>query len=116
MIKVKNVDDYIATFPPDVQEILERVRATIRKAAPKAEETIKYAIPTYVLNRNLVHFAGYKNHIGFYPGSKSIEVFADELTDYKLSKGTIQFPIDKKMPMGLITRIVKYRVAVETKG
>ena len=116
MIKVKNVDDYIATFPPDVQEILERVRATIRKAAPKAEETIKYAIPTYVLNRNLVHFAGYKNHIGFYPGSKAIEVFADELTDYKLSKGTIQFPIDKKMPMGLITRIVKYRVAVETKG
>ena len=106
----ENIDDYIGMFPEDVQIILERLRQTIRKAAPKAEETINYQIPTFKLNGNLVHFAAYKNHIGFYPASSGIEVFKKELGEYETSKGTVKFPIDKKLPLALITRIVKYRV------
>ncbi len=89
---------------------MEKVRATIKKAAPRAEEAIKYQIPTFVLNGNLIHFAGYKNHIGLYPGSKAIEEFKDELSGYKISKGTVQFPLDKPMPVGLITKITKFCV------
>jgi uncharacterized protein YdhG (YjbR/CyaY superfamily) len=112
----KTIAEYIALFPKNVQAILKEVKATIAKAAPKAVETINYAIPTFKLNdKNLVHFAGYKSHIGFYPGSKAIEVFADNLTKYKTAKGSIQFPIERKMPLTLITKIVKYRVEVENK-
>jgi uncharacterized protein YdhG (YjbR/CyaY superfamily) len=110
------IAQYIALFPKNVQAMLKEVKVTIAKAAPKAAETINYAIPTFKLNgRNLVHFAGYKSHIGFYPGSKAVEVFAGDLTKYKTAKGSIQFPIERKMPLALITKIVKYRVEVENK-
>ena len=108
--QAKNIDEYIADFPDDVQAPMEKVRATIRKAAPRAEEAIKYQIPTFVLNGNLIHFAGYKNHIGLYPGSKAIEEFKDELTGYKLSKGTVQLPLDKPMPLRLISKITRFCV------
>jgi uncharacterized protein YdhG (YjbR/CyaY superfamily) len=112
----KTIAQYIALFPKDVQAMLKEVKLTIAKAAPKAVETINYAIPTFKLNgKNLVHFAGYKSHIGFYPGSKAVEVFASDLTKYKTAKGSIQFPIESKMPLSLITKIVKYRVEVENK-
>src|SRR4026208_1439865 len=101
---------YIADFPKDVQERLEKVRATIRKAAPDAEEAIKYQLPTFVLNGNLIHFGGYKNHIGLYPGSKPIEEFRDELSRYEVSKGTVKFPLDKPLPIGLISKITKFCV------
>jgi uncharacterized protein YdhG (YjbR/CyaY superfamily) len=104
------VDAYIATFPRDVQDILKQVRAAIKKAAPDAEETIKYRIPTFVLNGNLVHFAALKNHIGFYPTPSGIEEFKHELAEYTFAKGSVQFPIDKPMPLGLIEKIVKFRV------
>ena len=104
------IDEYIAGFPPDVQETMQKMRATIRKAAPKAEEAIKYQIPTFVLNGNLIHFAGYKNHIGLYPGSKPVEEFKDELAGYTISKGTVQFPLDKRVPLGLISKITKFCV------
>lgn len=104
------IDAYIADFPKDVQERLEKVRATIRKAAPDAEEAIKYLIPTFVLNGNLIHFGGYKNHIGLYPGSKPIEEFREELSKYEVSKGTVKFPLDKPLPIGLITKITKFCV------
>jgi len=108
--QANNIDEYIADFPDDVQKAMEKVRSTIKKAAPRAEEAIAYQIPTFVLNGNLIHFAGYKNHIGLYPGSKAIEEFKDELSGYKLSKGTVQFPLDKPMPVGLITKITKFCV------
>jgi uncharacterized protein YdhG (YjbR/CyaY superfamily) len=112
----KTIAQYIALFPKDVQAMLKEVKLTIAKAAPKAVETINYAIPTFKLNgKNLVHFAGYKLHIGFYPGSQAVEVFASDLTKYKTAKGSIQFPIESKMPLSLITKIVKYRVEVENK-
>jgi uncharacterized protein YdhG (YjbR/CyaY superfamily) len=107
---VKNIDEYIADFPDEVQKAMEKVRSAIKKAAPRAEEAIKYQIPTFVLNGNLIHFAGYKNHIGLYPGSKAIEEFKDELSGYKISKGTVQFPLDKPMPVGLINKITKFCV------
>jgi uncharacterized protein YdhG (YjbR/CyaY superfamily) len=107
-----NIDEYIATFPVEVREVLEKVRATIQKAAPKAEEAISYDIPTFKLNGNLVHFAGYKNHIGFYPGAAGIAAFKKEIASYKNAKGSVQFPLDKAIPYGLITKIVKYRVKV----
>lgn len=106
----KNIDEYIANFPPEVQEKLETIRATIRKAAPKAEEAISYMIPTFKLHGNLVHFAAYKNHIGFYPGAGGIAAFQEELAGYETSKGTVQFPLDKRLPLTLITKIVKFRV------
>lgn len=106
----KNIDEYIADFPDDVQKSLEKVRAAIKKAAPCADEAIKYQIPTFVLNGNLISFAGYKNHIGLYPGSKPIEEFEDELAGYTTSKGTVQFPLDKPMPVGLINKITKFCV------
>jgi uncharacterized protein YdhG (YjbR/CyaY superfamily) len=108
--KFETIDEYIKTFPRDIQKILELVRQAIKNTAPEAEETINYQIPTFKLNDNLVHFAAFKNHIGFYPGSKAIEIFQKELIKYKSSKGAIQFPINKTMPLTLIKKIVRYRV------
>ncbi len=105
-----NMNEYIAGFPKDVQEILEQIRATIRKAAPAASETIKYAMPTFTLNGNLVHFAAFKNHIGFYPAPTENEEFKKELSGYKTGRGSVQFPIDKPMPLNLITKIVMLEV------
>lgn len=106
----KDIDEYIAAFPKDVQEILEKIRATIRKAAPNAEEAIKYQIPTFTLNGNLVHFAAFKKHIGLYPAPRALEEFRDELSGYKGAKGSVQFPLDQPIPFDLISRIVEYRV------
>lgn len=108
--KIDNIDDYISQFPESVQNTLQEIRETIRQAAPEAEEAISYQVPTFKLNGNLVHFGGFKNHISFFPSSSGIEAFKDELTPYKVSKGTIQFPLDQPVPYDLITRIVKYRV------
>lgn len=105
------IDEYIAGFPEDIQKILELVRATIKKAAPGADEAIKYAIPTFILNGNLVHFAAFKNHIGFYPAPTGMETFKKELSIYKTGKGSVQFPLDRPMPLDLITKIVQFRVA-----
>ena len=104
------IDEYIAGFPKDTQTLLQQVRTTIKKAAPKAEEAIKYAMPTFVLSGNLVHFAAFRNHIGFYPAPTGIKEFEDALAGYKTGKGSVQFPIDKPMPLKLIERIVKRRV------
>lgn len=106
----KDIDSYIADFPEDVQAILEEVRATIAKAAPKATEDIKYAIPTFIYKGNLVHFAGFKNHIGFYPAPTGMTAFEKDLAPYKQGKGSVQFPIGEPMPLKLITKIVKWRV------
>ncbi len=106
----KTIDEYIAGFPQDVQEILEKIRMTIRKAAPDAEETIKYQMPTFTLKGNLVYFAAFKKHIGFYPVPTGIEEFKNELSVYEGGKGSVQFPLDKPIPFDLISRIVKFRV------
>jgi uncharacterized protein YdhG (YjbR/CyaY superfamily) len=110
MKQVKNIDDYIADFPEDVQARLQSIREAIHKAAPKATEDIKYGIPTFILNGNLVHFGGYKTHIGFYPAPMGIEAFQEETAPYQAGKGTLQFPLDKPIPFELIEKIVKYRV------
>ena len=104
------INEYIAGFPESTQLILEELRTTIRKAAPNAQESINYGIPTFTLNGNLVHFGGFKNHIGFYPAPSGIEAFKKELSIYDGAKGSIKFPIDKPLPLGLITKIVKFRV------
>ena len=106
----QNIDEYIAGFPNDIQEKLQKIRMTIRKAAPKAEEKISYQIPAFALNGNLVWFAAFKKHIGFFPTSSGIREFEKELSIYKCSKGTAQFPLDKPIPLGLISRIVKFRL------
>ena len=106
----KTIDEYIAGFPPDVQAILQKIRLTIRKAAPDAKETISYQMPTFTLNGNLVHFAAFKTHIGFYPVPTGIEQFKTELAAYKQGKGSVQFPLDQPIPYGLISKIVKFRV------
>jgi uncharacterized protein YdhG (YjbR/CyaY superfamily) len=108
--KPKDIDDYIAGFPEDVQKILEEIRTTIRKAAPGAEETIKYQMPTFTLHGNLVHFAAYKQHIGLYPVPRGIEEFKKALSAYEGAKSTARFPLDKPIPFGLISKIVKFRV------
>jgi uncharacterized protein YdhG (YjbR/CyaY superfamily) len=110
MAKANNVNEYIAGFPKDVQGILEKLRATIKKAAPGAEELINYGVPAFRLNGNLVFFAAHKNHIGFYPAPSGIEAFKKELSAYEGAKGSVQFPIEKPLPLGLITKIVKFRV------
>lgn len=107
---VGGVAAYIASFPPVVRTLLEKIRSTISKAAPEAEQTISYQIPTFKLHGNLVHFAAFKQHIGFYPGASGIAQFKDELSVYKSAKGSVQFPLDKPLPVGLITRMVKFRV------
>jgi uncharacterized protein YdhG (YjbR/CyaY superfamily) len=110
MEQMDTIDLYIGTFPAEVRTILEKLRQTIREAAPEAEEGFSYRIPTFKLNGNLVHFAGFKSHIGFYPAPSGIEAFRDELKDFKVSKGAIQFPLDKPIPYELVSRIVTYRV------
>lgn len=104
------IDEYIRTFPEDVQNILKKMRKTIQEAAPEAKEAISYQIPTFQLNGNLVHFAAFKNHIGFYPTSSGIEAFNDALSPYKRSKGSVQFPIDKPVPYDVVKKIVVFRV------
>lgn len=108
----RTIDAYIAEFPIETQAVLQEVRAIIKRAAPDTIERISYAMPTFDLNgKHLVHFAGYKNHIGFYPTSSGIEAFKGELTRYKSSRGAVQFPIGQPMPKDLIRRIVEFRVA-----
>lgn len=104
------IDEYIAGFPTDVQQILQEIRMTIRKAAPDAAEAIKYQIPTFTLKGNLVHFAAYKKHIGFYPAPSGIEAFREELSAYEISKGAVRFPLDEPIPFDLIDRVVRFRV------
>ena len=106
----KNIDDYIAGFPLDVQKILHKVRATTKRAAPQADETISYQMPTFKLEGNLVHFAAFKNHIGLYPTPSGTERFRKELSSYETGKGSIRFPLDKPIPYDLIAKIVKFRV------
>jgi uncharacterized protein YdhG (YjbR/CyaY superfamily) len=107
----ESVDGYILQFPDEIQEILRAIRNVIREAAPDAVEKISYQMPTFVLNGNLVHFAAFKNHIGFYPTPSGIEAFKQELAGYKGAKGSVQFPLNKPIPYALISKIVKYRVA-----
>ena len=106
----KTIDEYIAGFPQEVQEILQKIRQTIRAAAPDAEEKISYQIPTFTLKGNLVHFGAFKKHIGFFPASSGVAKFKRELAEYKTSKGTIQFPLDEPIPFALISKITKFRV------
>jgi uncharacterized protein YdhG (YjbR/CyaY superfamily) len=106
----KTIDEYINTFPEDVRAILNNLRQTIKEVAPEAEETINYQIPTFTLHGNLVHFAAFKNHIGFYPTPTAIEAFKKELSPYEMAKGSVLFPIDQPLPLPLIRRIVEYRV------
>ena len=109
-IQAKNIDEYISAFQKEIQQKLREIRTTIRKAAPDAEEAISYGIPTFKLKGNLVHFAAFKNHIGFYPTPRGITTFKKELARYESGKGSIQFPLDEPLPLPLITRIVKARV------
>ena len=109
-----SIDAYIAGFPQEVQSLLEQVRQTIRNAAPQAEETISYQMPTFKLYGNLVHFAAFKHHIGFYPSSSGIEHFKDDLSAYKGAKGSVQFPLDQPIPYELIEKIVDFRVQENT--
>ncbi|MEJ0090756.1 MAG: DUF1801 domain-containing protein [Limisphaerales bacterium] len=108
--KPTSIDEYIAGFPNDIQEVLEKVRITIRKAAPQAAEKISYWMPAFNLNGNLVYFAAWKTHLGFYPTSSAIKQFKQELSGYVGAKGSVQFPLDKPIPHGLISKIVKFRV------
>ncbi len=117
MTKTKNsIDKYISQFPKSTQVKLQGVREVIKKAAPDATEEIKYGIPTFVQNKNLVHFAGYKKHIGFYPTPSGITAFEKELSPYKQSKGAVQFPLDKQIPYALIKKITQYRVEEDKKS
>ncbi len=109
---VQSIDAYIATFPQDIQALLETLRAAIRAAAPNAEERISYQMPTFFLNGNVVHFAAHPNHIGFYPTPSGIDAFKQELAIYKGAKGSVQFPINQPLPLELVSRIVQYRVSV----
>jgi uncharacterized protein YdhG (YjbR/CyaY superfamily) len=104
------IDKYISGFPDNIQKLLQLLRETIRRAAPDAVEVISYQMPAFKMNGILVYFAGYKNHVGFYPTAKGIEAFKSEFADFKWSKGTVQFPIDKPIPIDLVTRIVKFKV------
>jgi uncharacterized protein YdhG (YjbR/CyaY superfamily) len=109
--KPKDIDEYIAGFPKGTQNNLERIRATVKKAAPKAEESISYGMPAFKTNgKPLVYFAAFKNHIGFYATPTGHSEFEKELSKYKKGKGSVQFPLDKPMPFNLITKIVKFRV------
>jgi uncharacterized protein YdhG (YjbR/CyaY superfamily) len=108
-----SIDTYIAQFPPEIQTLLVQMRQTIQKAAPNATEAMSYQIPTFKLNGNLVHFAGFKKHIGFYPGAAGIAAFQGELAGYKSAKGSVQFPLDKALPLALVGKIVKFRVEQE---
>lgn len=106
----QSIDAYIATFPEATQQVLQQIRATIHAAAPDATEKISYQMPTFYLKGNVVHFAAWKSHIGFYPAPTGLEEFKDALAPYPMSKGSVQFPLDQPMPLDLIARIVKFRV------
>jgi uncharacterized protein YdhG (YjbR/CyaY superfamily) len=108
--KFEDIDSYIASFPEETQKLLQQLRITISTAAPEATETINYGMPTFTLNGNLVHFAAFKNHIGFYPTPSGIEAFKKELSLYDGAKGSVQLPLSRPIPFDLITRIVKFRV------
>lgn len=109
--KPKDIDEYISGFPKATQDVLKQVRETIKLAAPEAEEKISYAMPTFTLHKvYLVYFAAYEKHIGFYPTPVGIEAFKEDFFSYKTGKGSVQFPLDKPMPLDLITKIVKYRI------
>jgi len=110
------IDEYIAEFPSETRTMLEEMRALIRESAPGATETISYAIPTFDLNGRLVHFAGFKHHVGFYPTGRGVEAFKEELAPYRSGKGSVQFPIGKPLPADLIRRIVEFRVEQNTHG
>ena len=112
MIACKNIDEYVKSFPKDIQSLLTQMRLAIQKAVPQAEEDIKYGMPTFVYHGNLVHFAAFKNHIGFYPAPAGIQAFKKELSAYEGSKGAIRFPLDKPLPLKLVADIVKYRVSM----
>lgn len=111
----RTIDEYVHGLPPKTRRVLQELRATIRAAAPGAEETMNYAIPTFKLNGNLVHFAAFENHVGFYPTPSGITAFKKELAEYKSSKGSVQFPLDQPLPLQLVSRIVKFRVAEQHK-
>ncbi|WKA56072.1 iron chaperone [Planococcus shixiaomingii] len=112
---VHSIDDYILQFSPEVQKTLSTLRNIVKEEAPDAEEAIKYAMPTFVLHGNLVHFAAFKNHIGFYPTPSGIDFSKDLLTSYKVAKGTVQFPLEEPLPYDLIREIVRFRVAENKK-
>ncbi len=114
-VKFSTIDEYVKSFPPEVQKKLEQLREAVKMIAPTAEEIISYQMPTFYLNGNLVHFAAFKNHIGFYPAPSGIEAFKQELSQYKGAKGSVQFPIDQPLPMELIKKIVEFRVAENLK-
>lgn len=107
---IVEVDQYISSFPKETQVLLREIRAIIMKAAPNAEEVISYSMPAYKQNGMLVYFAGYAKHIGFYPTASGINAFKEEISKYKNSKGAVQFPLDKKLPAALITKMVKFKV------
>jgi uncharacterized protein YdhG (YjbR/CyaY superfamily) len=111
-VRYSSIDDYIASFPPEIQKILEELRATIKAAAPEAQEKISYQMPTFTFHGNLVYFAAHKNHIGFYPGTfvSVLQAFNNEISNYIDGKGTLKFPLDKPLPLELISKIVKFRV------
>jgi uncharacterized protein YdhG (YjbR/CyaY superfamily) len=109
-IKIISIDQYIETFPEATQKLLQKIRTTIQKAAPEAKETINYGIPTFTLNGNLVHFAAFKNHIGFYALPTGHKAFQEEFSVYKTGKGSVQFPFDQPLPLALISKVVKFRV------
>ena len=116
MKQFKTIDQYIRLFPENVQALLRKLRQTIHAAAPKAEETISYRMPAFRQKSILVYFAAFKDHIGFFPTSSPIRAFQKELSRYKTSKGTIQFPLDKPIPLNLVRKIVKFRVKESTAG
>jgi len=112
-----SIDEYIASFPKDIQKIMTQLRTTIKAAVPEAGEKISYQMPTFTLNdKYLVYFAGYKNHIGFYGAPRGNAEFKEDLSAYEAGKGTLQFPFDKPMPLDLITKIVKFRAAENLKS
>ncbi len=115
-VNYTSIDEYIATFPEEIQKTLQELRATIKASAPDAEEKISYQMPTFALKGNLVHFAAYKKHIGFYPTASGVQAFRQELSVYEGAKGTVRFPIDQPLPLELISRIVRFRVAENLKN
>jgi uncharacterized protein YdhG (YjbR/CyaY superfamily) len=114
-VRFHSINEYIATFPEEIQAILQEIREIVKAAAPDAEEKISYQMPTFFLKGNLVHFAAFKNHIGFYPTPSGVEAFKEEIARYQGAKGSIRFPLDEPMPLDLIARIVKMRVAENLK-
>lgn len=112
---VQSIDEYISEFPEDIQSLMKKLRATIKKAVPEATEKISWQMPTFYLKGNLIHFAGHKKHIGLYPGIEAMEAFKEELTSYKTTKGGIQLPYDKPLPLSLVTKIVKFNIKRNSK-